>query len=136
MKEIVMKTIEANIEDMSYASLHLLWFCFVNKTLSHIHSILNLLDFMESVVKLVPEEMGEEITKETFKMIDEKLTKNLEKELLSNGVNPNDLVKLAEKSNKEKPKETKVYEIENVDEFVDVVKRMFEEMEESTKNAD
>ena len=42
MKEIVMKTIEANIEDMSYASLHLLWFCFVNKTLSHIHSILNL----------------------------------------------------------------------------------------------
>ena len=80
--------------------------------------------------------MGEEITKETFKMIDEKLTKNLEKELLSNGVNPNDLVKLAEKSNKEKPKETKVYEIENVDEFVDVVKRMFEEMEESTKNAD
>lgn len=136
MKEIIMKTIETNIEDMSYASLYLLWFCFVNKTLSHIHSIFNLLDFMEEVAKLVPEDMGEEITRETFKIIDTKLTKNLEKELLSNGVNPNDLINMAEKSKKEKSKETKVYEIENIDEFIDVVKKMFEEMEESVENAD
>ena len=124
MKDIIVSTAKIGIEDMSNASHRFLWDIFLTKDFDQIDKVKNLLDFLEESAKIVPKDVSQEVINGIFMTLESKL-------------------KTEAKEEKEEPKEdikvekkTKIFKVDNEEEFMQAIDEIIKDMKESMKDGD